>query len=148
MGIFPFRFFITVSLGWYNSFKINSLILCCFQKLIMKQNPLPSTGTETVPPTKKLSARYLSLDVFRGLTIALMVIVNNPGSWRSIYAPFEHASWHGFTPTDLVFPAFLFAVGNAMSFSMRKFEQQPDSIFLKKVFKRTLLIFACGLLLT
>lgn len=88
--------------------------------------------------------RYLSLDVLRGLTIALMVVVNNPGSWGSIYAPFKHAAWHGFTLTDLVFPSFLFVVGNAMSFSMRKFERQPDSVFLKKVIKRTALIFLIG----
>ena len=91
--------------------------------------------------------RYLSLDVLRGLTIALMVVVNNPGSWGTIYAPFKHAAWHGFTITDLVFPSFLFVVGNAMSFSMRKFERQPDSTFLKKVFKRTALIFLIGLFL-
>ncbi|GAB3533661.1 acyltransferase family protein [Pontibacter brevis] len=91
--------------------------------------------------------RYLSLDVLRGMTIALMIVVNTPGSWQSIYAPFRHAAWHGFTVTDLVFPTFLFVVGNAMSFSMRKFEKQEDSVFLKKVFKRTALIFLLGLLL-
>ncbi|WP_299824379.1 DUF5009 domain-containing protein [uncultured Pontibacter sp.] len=94
------------------------------------------------------SERYLSLDVLRGMTIALMVVVNNPGSWGSIYAPFKHAAWHGFTVTDLVFPSFLFVVGNAMSFSLRKFSLQPDSVFLKKVFKRTALIFLIGLFLT
>lgn len=92
--------------------------------------------------------RYLSLDVLRGLTIALMVLVNNPGSWGSIYAPFKHAHWHGFTPTDLVFPTFLFVVGNAMSFSLRKFTGKPESEFLKKVFKRTFLIFGIGLFLS
>ncbi|MFD3000149.1 acyltransferase family protein [Pontibacter toksunensis] len=91
--------------------------------------------------------RYLSLDVLRGMTIALMIVVNTPGSWQTIYAPFRHAAWHGFTVTDLVFPTFLFVVGNAMSFSMRKFEQQDDKVFLKKVFKRTVLIFLLGLLL-
>lgn len=96
----------------------------------------------------KASVRYLSLDVLRGMTIALMVVVNTPGSWGSIYAPFRHAAWHGFTVTDLVFPTFLFVVGNAMSFSMRKFEKQPDKVFLKKVFTRTALIFLLGLLLS
>lgn len=81
------------------------------------------------------------------MTIALMIIVNTPGSWQNIYAPFQHAAWHGFTITDLVFPTFLFVVGNAMSFSMRKFEKQEDSAFLKKVFKRTILIFLIGLFL-
>ncbi|WP_266206099.1 acyltransferase family protein [Pontibacter kalidii] len=99
------------------------------------------------PLTLKKSARYLSLDVLRGLTVALMVIVNTPGSWSTIYPPLRHAPWHGFTVTDLVFPAFLFAVGNAMSFSMRKFELQPDSVFLAKVFKRTAIIFLIGLVL-
>ncbi|QCR24850.1 acyltransferase family protein [Pontibacter sp. SGAir0037] len=91
--------------------------------------------------------RYLSLDVLRGLTIALMIVVNTPGSWSTIYAPFRHAAWHGFTVTDLVFPTFLFVVGNAMSFSMRKFEKQGNGAFLQKVLKRTALIFLIGLFL-
>jgi predicted acyltransferase len=91
--------------------------------------------------------RYLSLDVLRGLTIALMIVVNTPGSWSTVYAPFRHAAWHGFTLTDLVFPTFLFVVGNAMSFSMRKFIGEDDKVFLKKIFKRTLLIFLIGLFL-
>ena len=91
--------------------------------------------------------RYLSLDVLRGLTLALMIVVNTPGSWSTVYAPFLHAPWHGFTLTDLVFPTFLFVVGNAMSFSMRKFIGKEDKLFLKKVFTRTLLIFLIGLLL-
>lgn len=92
--------------------------------------------------------RYYALDVLRGLTVALMILVNNPGSWSHIYAPFKHASWHGFTPTDWVFPSFLFVVGNAMSFSMKKYEQLQLSLLLKKVLKRSLLIFMIGLLLT
>lgn len=91
--------------------------------------------------------RYLSLDVLRGMTIALMIVVNTPGSWQNIYAPFEHSPWHGFTITDLVFPTFLFVVGNAMSFSMRKFAKQDERTFLKKVFARTALIFLVGLFL-
>ncbi|BAV10195.1 acyltransferase family protein [Filimonas lacunae] len=94
-----------------------------------------------------MNNRYYSLDVFRGATVALMILVNNPGSWSYIYAPLDHAAWHGCTPTDLVFPFFLFAVGNAMSFVMPRFEQVGTSIFLKKVIKRTLLIFAIGLFL-
>ena len=54
--------------------------------------------------------RILSIDIFRGLTIAMMIIVNNPGSWAFVYAPLRHAKWHGCTPTDLVFPFFLFAL--------------------------------------
>lgn len=94
------------------------------------------------------SQRNLSLDVLRGMTIALMVLVNNPGSWATIYAPFKHAFWHGFTPTDLVFPTFLFVIGNAMSFSLKKYEEKSESIFLKKIIIRSLLIFAIGLFLS
>ncbi len=76
-----------------------------------------------------------------------MIIVNTPGSWSSLYAPLAHASWHGFTPTDLVFPTFLFVVGNAMSFSMKKMQTMESSAFYTKVFKRTFLIFLIGWLL-
>lgn len=91
--------------------------------------------------------RFLSLDVFRGLTVAGMILVNNPGSWAYVYSPLEHAHWHGCTPTDLVFPFFLFAVGNAMSFSLKKYEGQGHNVALRKILKRTLLIFLIGLLL-
>ncbi len=94
-----------------------------------------------------MNQRYYSLDVFRGATVALMILVNNPGTWAHIYAPLKHAPWHGCTPTDLVFPFFLFAVGNAMSFVMPKLEQAGDGMFWKKVIKRTLIIFLIGLLL-
>lgn len=94
-----------------------------------------------------MNQRFYSLDVFRGATVALMILVNNPGSWSHIYAPLEHAAWQGCTPTDLVFPFFLFAVGNAMSFVMPKLEQAGDAMFWKKVIKRTLLIFLIGLFL-
>ena len=77
-----------------------------------------------------------------------MILVNNPGSWGHIYAPLEHAPWHGLTPTDLVFPFFLFAVGNAMSFVMPRLEAAGSKIFWKKVLKRSLLIFGIGLFLT
>ncbi|MEN9599192.1 MAG: hypothetical protein RL596_1503 [Bacteroidota bacterium] len=94
-----------------------------------------------------MNNRYYSLDVFRGATVALMILVNNPGSWSHIFAPLEHASWYGCTPTDLVFPFFLFAVGNAMAFVMPRFETAGPSVFWKKVIKRTMLIFAIGLFL-
>ncbi|RKS55360.1 putative acyltransferase [Gillisia mitskevichiae] len=96
----------------------------------------------------KRSQRYLALDVLRGLTIALMVLVNNPGSWSNIYAPFKHAAWQGFTPTDLVFPTFLFVIGNAMSFSLRKYDEKSEEDFLKKIFTRSLLIFFIGLFMS
>lgn len=91
--------------------------------------------------------RYYSLDVFRGATVALMILVNNPGSWSHIFSPLEHAAWNGCTPTDLVFPFFLFAVGNAMAFVMPKFEQKGTKYFLQKIIKRSILIFAIGLFL-
>lgn len=95
-----------------------------------------------------MNQRFYSLDVFRGATVCLMILVNNPGSWGHIYAPLDHAEWHGLTPTDLVFPFFLFAVGNAMAFVMPKLEAGGDAYFWKKVLKRSLLIFAIGLFLT
>ncbi len=95
-----------------------------------------------------MNQRFYSLDVFRGATVCLMILVNNPGSWGSIYDPLEHAPWHGLTPTDLVFPFFLFAVGNAMAFVMPRLEQGGDAVFWKKVATRSLLIFAVGLFLT
>jgi predicted acyltransferase len=91
--------------------------------------------------------RFYSLDVFRGATVALMILVNTPGSWSHIYAPFAHAEWHGITPTDLVFPFFLFAVGNAMAFVIPRLREAGDATFWKKITKRTLLIFGIGLLL-
>jgi predicted acyltransferase len=91
--------------------------------------------------------RFYSLDVFRGATVCLMILVNNPGSWSNIYPPLKHADWHGVTPTDLVFPFFLFAVGNALAFVMPRLEAAGPSVFWKKVIKRTLLIFIIGLLL-
>lgn len=91
--------------------------------------------------------RFLALDVFRGMTICFMIIVNTPGSGQFSYAPLNHAVWHGFTPTDLVFPSFLFAVGNAMSFVMAKWENMHQSQVLWKIFKRTLIIFLLGYLL-
>jgi predicted acyltransferase len=94
-----------------------------------------------------LNQRFYSLDIFRGATVALMILVNNPGSWKYIYAPLEHAPWHGCTPTDLVFPFFLFAVGNAMAFVMPRLQAAGDTTFWKKVLKRTFLIFGIGLFL-
>lgn len=94
-----------------------------------------------------MKERYYSLDVFRGATVALMILVNNPGSWSHIFAPLAHAPWHGATPTDMVFPFFLFAVGNAMAFVMPRLQQAGAASFYKKVVKRTFLIFMIGLLL-
>ena len=93
------------------------------------------------------SQRYLALDVFRGMTVCFMIIVNSPGSWHLAYPPLLHAKWHGFTPTDLVFPSFLFAVGNAMAFVMPKYEALGADVFWRKTIKRTLLIFLLGFLM-
>ncbi|HLG41514.1 MAG TPA: DUF5009 domain-containing protein [Chitinophagaceae bacterium] len=95
-----------------------------------------------------MNQRFYSLDVFRGATVCLMILVNNPGSWAHIYPPLEHAPWHGLTPTDLVFPFFLFAVGNALSFVMPRLQAGGDKVFWKKVITRSLLIYLIGLFLT
>lgn len=95
---------------------------------------------------KDLKDRFLSLDTFRGLDVALMIVVNSLGS-STTYSPLLHADWDGFTLTDLVFPTFLFVVGNAMSFSQPKYEAQGQREFLKKVFKRTVIIFLLGYLM-
>ncbi|MCP4290205.1 MAG: DUF1624 domain-containing protein [bacterium] len=93
--------------------------------------------------------RLISLDVFRGLTIAMMILVNNPGSWSHIYAPLRHANWHGWTPTDLIFPFFLFIVGVSLSLSFRKriSTGQDQNDLLKKAFTRAIVIFFLGLFL-
>ena len=95
-----------------------------------------------------MNQRFYSLDVFRGATVCLMILVNNPGSWSHIYTPLEHAPWHGLTPTDLVFPFFLFAVGNALSFVMPRLQAGGDGVFWRKVITRSLLIYLIGLFLT
>lgn len=108
-----------------------------------------SKSTLSFPELKRSKRkRYLALDVLRGLTVALMILVNTPGSWSYIYAPFKHAAWNGFTPTDWVFPSFLFVIGNAMSFSLHKYESISESIFLRKVFQRAIFIFLIGLFLS
>ncbi|MCO5241568.1 MAG: DUF5009 domain-containing protein [Chitinophagaceae bacterium] len=94
-----------------------------------------------------LKQRFYPLDVFRGAAVAFMILVNNPGSWKYIYAPLDHATWHGCTPTDLVFPFFLFAVGNAMAFTTPRLRQEGDAVMWKKVIRRTVLIFCTGLFL-
>lgn len=92
-----------------------------------------------------MQQRYYSLDVFRGATVALMILVNNPGTWSHMFTPLKHAPWHGCTPTDLVFPFFLFAVGNALSFVIPKLQDAGAASFWKKVVKRSVLIFLIGL---
>lgn len=96
---------------------------------------------------QKKSSRLLSLDVLRGITIAGMLLVNNPGSWGALYAPLGHAEWNGLTPTDLVFPFFMFIMGVAMYMSMRKFEFKLTGSVCRKIIRRTIVIFAIGLAL-
>ena len=91
--------------------------------------------------------RLIALDVLRGLTIALMIMVNNPGSWSYVYPTLRHAKWHGCTPTDLVFPFFLFIVGVSMWYSFKKFGKGFSRAGLIKVAKRFAIIFLLGLFL-
>ena len=102
--------------------------------------------TQPLPQTNE---RLISLDVFRGITIAGMVLVNNPGTWGHIYWPLAHATWHGWTPTDLVFPFFLFIVGVAIPLAFgRRMEQGGSKRDLYvKIVRRTLIIFALGIFL-
>lgn len=95
-----------------------------------------------------MMVRYKSLDVFRGMTMATMILVNTPGSWAYIYSPLAHVPWHGYTPTDLVFPFFLVAIGVSMSFSFEKYNQTDQKAFYLKTLKRAILIFLIGLALT
>ena len=93
--------------------------------------------------------RLTALDAFRGITIAAMIIVNNPGSWRYVYPLLRHAGWHGWTPTDLIFPFFLFIVGVSLSFSLsRRIDEKGvgPSLYLK-IIRRSVLLFLLGLLL-
>ena len=95
------------------------------------------------------SKRLVSLDVFRGITIAGMILVNNPGDWGNIYPALGHAKWHGVTPTDLIFPFFLFIVGVAitLSFAKRKARGDSDTKLIVQVIRRSAIIFLLGLVL-
>ena len=95
------------------------------------------------------STRLLSLDVMRGMTIAGMILVNDPGSWTYVYPALRHAVWHGITPTDLIFPFFLFIMGVSITFSLGKQLQQnkPKPILIRKIAKRAGIIFLLGLFL-
>ena len=98
---------------------------------------------------EELKGRLVSLDVFRGITIAGMIMVNNPGNWKHVYAPLRHAEWHGWTPTDFIFPFFIFIVGVSMSFSLGKLGElkvKPKGVY-SKIFRRTAIIFGLGLFL-
>ena len=95
------------------------------------------------------SDRLLSLDVFRGLTVAGMLLVNQPGDWGAIYPPLEHAAWNGWTPTDLIFPFFLFIVGvtTHLSIETRRRRGEDERAIVRQIARRGALIVLCGLLL-
>lgn len=97
--------------------------------------------------TPAAPVRLLSLDVLRGITIAGMIMVNNPGSWSYVYAPLGHAVWDGLTPTDLVFPFFMFIMGVSMFLSYRKFDFRFSGKSFVKLLRRSVLLFAIGLAL-
>jgi predicted acyltransferase len=96
----------------------------------------------------KNSSRLVSLDIFRGLTVAFMIIVNNPGSWEFVYSPLRHSKWDGCTPTDLVYPFFIFIVGMSTWYSLKKYGNEINGKSLLRIFRRTVAIFAIGLFLT
>ncbi|MDD5543621.1 MAG: DUF5009 domain-containing protein [Acidobacteriia bacterium] len=109
----------------------------------------PANATHDSPSNPQAPDRLVSLDAFRGLTIAFMILVNNPGTWNAVYRPLEHAPWNGWTLTDLVFPFFLFIVGVSMTMSFARRQERGDgrgSLFLQVV-KRTVIIFVLGLVL-
>lgn len=95
-----------------------------------------------------MNKRLLAVDILRGITVAGMLLVNNPGSWSSIYTPLEHAEWMGLTPTDLVFPFFVFVMGVSMYFSLRKFNFKPSYGVFWKITKRTVILFLIGWLVS
>src|SRR6187549_2772087 len=108
---------------------------------------IASMGTE--PNIRPMRERLVSLDVFRGMTIAGMLLVNNPGTWGAIYAPLEHAEWHGWTPTDLIFPFFLFIVGitTHLSLSARRARGDDEGAIIRQIIKRGAIIYLLGFLM-
>ncbi len=113
--------------------------------------PVPPADDRTTSPTRDATReRLLSLDVFRGLTVAGMLLVNNPGSWGAIFPPLGHAAWHGWTPTDLIFPFFLFIVGitTELSLGARRARGASDRDLAFAILRRGGLIFLLGFLLS
>ena len=113
----------------------------------------PPGGQSARAPEKAQTAkapreRLLSLDVFRGLTIAGMLLVNDPGTWSAIYPPLEHAAWNGWTPTDLIFPFFLFIAGvtTHLSLTSRRARGDDEAAIRRQIIRRGLLIFLFGFL--
>ena len=119
-------------------------------------SPAPYASADSAPRVETTVAspvpsreRLISLDVFRGITVAGMLLVNNPGTWSAIYPPLQHATWHGWTPTDLIFPFFLFIVGitTHLSLSARRERGDPDSVLVKQIIRRGVLIYLLGFLM-
>ena len=108
----------------------------------------PRVAASTAPVPKR--ERLVSLDVFRGITIAGMLLVNNPGTWSAIYPPLEHAAWNGWTPTDLIFPFFVFIVGvtTHLSITARRERGDTDAMLVKQIVKRGAMIFMLGFLMS
>jgi len=117
-----------------------------------REHPPQSLTPPAAPPAAPAAARerLLSLDVFRGMTVAGMLLVNDPGSWASIYPPLEHAAWHGWTPTDLIFPFFLFIAGitTHLSLSTRRARGDDERAIVRQILRRGALIFLFGLILS
>lgn len=116
----------------------------------MSKTIAPSPTDTHLKASKTPTQRLLSLDVLRGITIVGMIVVNTPGSWGNVYAPLLHAEWNGLTPTDLVFPFFLFMVGISITLALGKRKERgvPQSGLVAKIVKRALIIYALGLFLT
>src|SRR5258708_25706935 len=133
-----------------------SLFLCCYTIRPLEGITIhvaeSSTAVSSIPSEiaiARRAERMVSLDVFRGATIAAMILVNDPGSWGHIYPPLEHAEWNGWTPTDLIFPFFLFIVGVSLtlSFASRIARGLSRGALAIHVVRRSALIFAIGLFL-
>ena len=126
-----------ISLFFLLSYKMTALSFLCVKTFLLVKYKI----------IRKIMTRYLALDAFRGITIALMILVNTPGTWAHVYAPLLHADWHGATPTDLVFPFFLFIIGSAMFFSFKKsdFAANPEQFL--RIVKRGFIMFFIGFML-
>src|SRR3954464_5605103 len=117
---------------------------------VAERAPGPRPAATSAAPVKPVRERLLSLDVFRGLTVAGMLLVNDPGTWSSIYPPLEHAAWNGWTPTDLIFPFFLFIAGvtTALSLDARRARGDDDKAIRRQIIRRGFLIFLFGFLMS
>ncbi len=113
------------------------------------QAAVATTGAQPLAEASQ-PGRLVSLDVFRGLTVMAMILVNNPGDWGHIYPPLEHSTWNGCTPTDLIFPFFLFIVGVSLVYALDGVKQRggPQGAVLLRVARRAAVLFGLGLLLS